>query len=116
MEFFELAAGDDEIVPTESVGGSQLPGHVSLLAASLLAVDPAAAGTFLLRQVSPAPSTPGFGCAFRHVTNATDEKGCLRGPRMVRSPTDPPIAVQQRSISAQTDNGEGEPLHGVGQM
>ena len=116
LEFLELPAGDDEIVPTESVGGSQFAGHVSLLAAALLAVDPPAACPFLFRQVSPAPSTPGLGCAFRHVTNATDGEGRLHGPRMVRSPTDPPIAVQQRSISAQADQREREPLHGVGQV
>lgn len=103
LEFLELPAGDDEIFSTESMGGSQFAGHMGLLAASLLTVDPAAAGAFLLRQVSPAPSTPGFGGSFRHVTNATAEIGCLRGPGMALSPTGPPIAAQKRCISTQTD-------------
>jgi hypothetical protein len=49
LEFLELPTRDDEIVPTESMGGGQLAGHMGLLAASLLAIDPAPAGAFLFR-------------------------------------------------------------------
>ena len=71
LQFLQITAGDDQVVGPQPVRGRQLAGHVSLLAASLLAVAPATAGTLLLGQLPAAPAAAGFGCSFRHVTNGT---------------------------------------------
>jgi hypothetical protein len=68
LKFLEFTARDDQFVGSQPVRSGQFSGHMRLLAASLLAIAPAPAGTLLFRQFPAAPPAPGLGQWFRHVT------------------------------------------------